>query len=91
LGIFESELQFYTQQDLDLFFANFTPQIPKGTHPIAANVDGGQQSTTDPYYAGGEVSLDLQLAYPIVYPQTITDYEVDDFIVQSNPNDTYVI
>lgn len=91
LGIFESELQFYTQQDLDLFFANFTPQIPKGTHPIAANIDGGQQSTTDPYYAGGEVSLDLQLAYPIVYPQTITDYEVDDFIVQSNPNDTYVI
>ncbi|PCG89982.1 Peptidase S8/S53, subtilisin/kexin/sedolisin [Penicillium occitanis (nom. inval.)] len=89
LGIFESELQFYTQQDLDLFFANFTPQIPQGTHPIAANIDGGQQSTTDPYYAGGEVSLDLQLAYPIVYPQTITDYEVDDFIVQSNPNDTY--
>lgn len=89
LGLFESELQFYTQQDLNLFFANFTPHIPKGTHPIAANIDGGQQATKDPYYAGGEVSLDLQLAYPIVYPQTITDYEVDDFIVQANQNDTY--
>lgn len=90
LGIFESELQFYTQADLDDFFTNFTSgAIPNGTHPVAANVDGGQQSTEDPYYAGGEVSLDLQLAYPIVYPQTITDYEVDDFIVQANQLDTY--
>ncbi len=89
LGIFESELQFYTQQDLDLFFTNFTSYIKNGTHPIGANIDGGMQSTEDPYYAGGEVSLDLQLAYPIVYPQTITVYEVDDYIVQSNQNDTY--
>lgn len=88
LGIFESELQFYRQEDLNLFFANFTPQIPNGTHPIAANIDGGQQATHDAYFAGGEVSLDLQLAYPIVYPQTITDYEVDDFIVQANQNDS---
>lgn len=89
MGIFESELQFYTQLDLDSFFTNFTRYIPNGTHPIGANVDGGQQSTTDPYQAGGEANLDLMLAYPIIYPQTITLYEVDDFIVQANPNDTY--
>ena len=89
MGVFESELQFYTQLDLDSFFTNFTRYIPNGTHPIAANVDGGQQSTTDPFQAGGEADLDLMLAYPIIYPQTITLYEVDDFIVQSNPNDTY--
>jgi tripeptidyl-peptidase-1 len=88
MGIFESELQFWTQLDLDLFFTNFT-SIPNGTHPIAANIDGGQQATDDLYEAGGEVNLDLMLAYPIVYPQTITDYEVDDFIVQANQNDTY--
>lgn len=88
LGIFESELQFYTQQDLDLFFTNFTG-IKNGTHPIAANIDGGQQSTDDPFYAGGEVNLDLMLAYPIVHPQTITLYQVDDYIVQANQNDTY--
>lgn len=88
MGIFESELQFWTQLDLDLFFTNYT-SIPNGTHPIAANIDGGQQSTDDLYVAGGEANLDLMLAYPIVYPQTITDYEVDDFIVQANPNDTY--
>jgi tripeptidyl-peptidase-1 len=89
MGIFESELEFYTQKDLDSFFTNYTSYIPNGTHPIAANIDGGQQSTDDLYYAGGEVNLDLMLAYPIVYPQTITLYQVDDFIVQANPNDTY--
>lgn len=88
MGIFESELQFWTQQDLDLFFTNFT-SIPNGTHPIPKNIDGGQQATDDPYEAGGEVNLDLMLAYPIVHPQTITDYQVDDFIVQANQEDTY--
>jgi tripeptidyl-peptidase I len=90
MGIFESELQFYTQQDLDSFFTNFTQSlIRNGTHPIAANIDGGMQSTKDPYYAGGEVNLDLMLSYPIVHPQTITLYQVDDYIVQANQNDTY--
>lgn len=90
LGIFESELQFYTQYDLDSFFTNYTNgKIPNGTHPVAANIDGGMQSSDDLNYAGTECNLDLQLAYPIVYPQTLTDYEVDDFIVQSNQEDTY--
>lgn len=91
MGIFESELQFWYQEDLDSFYTNFTNYIPNGTHPVPANVDGGMQSTDDPYYAdaGGEVMLDLELAYPIVYPQTITVYQVDDYIVQSNQNDTY--
>jgi tripeptidyl-peptidase-1 len=31
------------------------------------------------------------LAYPIIYPQTITLYEIDDFIVQANPNGTYTL
>ena len=89
MGVFESELQFYTQLDLDSFFTNLTLPIPNGTHPVAANVDGGQQATEDVYEAGEEVNLDLMLAYPIVHPQTITNYQVDDFLVQANPNDTY--
>jgi tripeptidyl-peptidase-1 len=47
------------------------------------------QSTKDLHQAGPEVALDLQLAYPIVYPQEITLYDVDDFIVQANQLDTY--
>lgn len=89
LGIFESELQFYAQKDLDLFFTTYTPYIANGTHPIGANIDGGMQSTKDLLQTGPEVALDLQLAYPIVYPQEITLYDVDDFIVQANQLDTY--
>lgn len=89
LGIFESELQFYQQEDLNLFFTNFSSNIPNGTHPIPANIDGGQQSTDDPYEDGTEATLDIQLAYPIVYPQKITLYSVDDLVVQANQNDTY--
>jgi tripeptidyl-peptidase-1 len=75
---------------LDSFFTNYTSgKIPNGTHPVAANIDGGMQASDDLNYAGTEVNLDLQLAYPIVYPQTLTDYEVDDYIVQSDQEDTY--
>ncbi|KAI8633240.1 putative protease S8 tripeptidyl peptidase I [Xylariaceae sp. FL1651] len=89
MGIFEAELQFWDQLDLDLFYANFTPRIPQGTHPIDRNIDGGVAMTTDPKKAGGESMLDLDLAYPIVHPQTITVFNVDDLHYQTWANDTY--
>ncbi|KAK7710335.1 hypothetical protein SLS64_005920 [Diaporthe eres] len=67
MGIFEAELQYWDQLDLDLFFTNFTHWIPNG----------------------GESMLDLELAYPIVYPQTITVWNVDDIHYQTWENDTY--
>ena len=89
IAVFESELQFYTQKDLDIFFTGFASYIPNGTHPKAANIDGGQQATKDPYSAYGEANLDIQCVYPIIYPQEVTLYQVDDFIVQANQLDTY--
>ncbi|KAK9412956.1 putative Peptidase S53 domain-containing protein [Seiridium unicorne] len=89
LGIFEAELQYWDQQDLDLFFANFTDWIPQGTHPIDEEIDGGIAQTDNISLAGGESMLDLQLAYPIVYPQTITVLNVDDIHYQTWENDTY--
>ncbi|KAH8821627.1 peptidase S8/S53 domain-containing protein [Xylogone sp. PMI_703] len=77
LGIFE-EGDFYLQEDLDLFFANFTPYIKKGTHPTPAFIDGAQAPTTDVEEAGGESDLDFELAYPLIYPQKITLYQTDD-------------
>lgn len=67
----------YSVADLDLFFSNFTPYIPQGTHPILNSIDGGH-APVDVTLAGGESDLDFQLAYPLVYPQTITLYQVDD-------------
>lgn len=80
MGIFESELQYWAQEDLDSFFTNFTKRIPNGTHPIDINIDCGVATTTNLSLAGGEAELDLMLAYPIVYPQTITLYNVDDLL-----------
>ena len=79
IGIFE-EGDFYAQEDLDLFFANFTPQIPQGTSPIPAFIDGAE-APVDVADAGGESDLDFELAYPIVYPQAITLYQTDDINV----------
>ena len=83
LGIYEALNQFYVQSDLDAFFANLTNTnvtntIPAGTHPILASIEGGNASTTDVELAGGEAELDFELAYPIVYPQTITVYAAND-------------
>lgn len=64
MGIFEAELQYWDQPDLDLFFANFTHWIPNGTHPIDHNVDGGVAQTTNVSDAGGESMLDLQVREP---------------------------
>ncbi|MCJ1323789.1 hypothetical protein MMC10_000450 [Thelotrema lepadinum] len=89
MGIFESEAEYYAQEDLNLFFKNFTKYIPQGTHPKLAAIDGGLGPTKNVSDAGGEADLDILLAYPIIYPQTITLYDVDDPLYQLNPNITY--
>ncbi|KAL9113211.1 MAG: hypothetical protein Q9227_002546 [Pyrenula ochraceoflavens] len=71
IGIFEDG-DFYAQQDLNQFFANYTPYIPQGTHPISAFIDGAQ-APVNVSAAGGESSLDLELVYPLIYPQTFLD------------------
>ena len=65
MGIFEAELQYWDQLDLDLFFTNFTSWIPNGTHPINVQIDGGVAQTTNISAAGDESMLDLEIAYPI--------------------------
>lgn len=46
--------------------------------------------TTNVSDAGGEADLDIQLAYPIIYPQSITIFDEDDAYYQSHgTNSTY--
>lgn len=89
LGIFEAELQWYDQYDLDLFYKRFTPWIPAGNHPININIDGGVAETDNVSIAGPEVMLDIELAYPIVWPQNVTIFNVDDIPYQTWANDSY--
>lgn len=63
LGFFEGG-DFYAQEDLDLFFSNFTPYIPSGTHPTLNSIDGGE-APVDISEVGGESELDFQTAYPM--------------------------
>lgn len=90
LGIFESQNQYYWQPDLDSFYSQYARNIPNGTHPIPVSIDGGYAgSAPNASEAGGEANLDFQLAYPIVYPQTVTLFANDDYYYGQLPNDTY--
>lgn len=87
MGIYEADLQFWDQQDLNQFFANFT-SIPNGTHPSTNSVDGGVSKTDKVSEGGGEILLDLDVAYPIVYPQSIVIWDENDLHYQGFNNDT---
>lgn len=87
MGIFE-EGDYYTQEDLNSFFANFTSYIPNGTHPILDSIDGGYAPTANLSQAGGESNLDFELAIPIIYPQTTTLYQTDDHYYAFGGNGT---
>lgn len=89
MGIFETQLQPWDQKDLNIFYSNCYPDIPNGTHPISHNIDGGVAKTKNMDKSGSETNLDLDTAYPIVYPQTITVFDVDDLLYQKEINDTY--
>lgn len=75
MGIYESLGDVYSQEDLNNFFKNFAPWIPQGTGP---NLDliNGATAPNPPESAGGESNLDFDMAYPIIYPQTTTLFQV---------------
>lgn len=85
MGIWEQG-DFYDQEDLNLFFANYTPYIPQGTHPIPNFIDGAVAPVNVPQGAGESI-LDFSLAYPLVYPQKLVLYQTDD-INYSSKNQT---
>lgn len=76
LGIFE-EGDFYDAESLALFFATFAQNIPVTTEPILHGIDGGFAPGV---YATGESDLDLQISYPIIYPQNSIIFQTDDFL-----------
>ncbi|MCJ1400937.1 hypothetical protein MMC11_004148 [Xylographa trunciseda] len=76
MGIYEYG-DSYGNASLDLFFANFAPRIPQGTRPIVDNIDFTPYITTD-LLEEGEGDTDFDVAYPLVYPQTLTKFQTDD-------------
>lgn len=74
LGIYELESR-YNFPDLYAFFEKFAPRIPNGTHPILQSIDGAKGPTKKFNPSGGEALLDIELAYPIIYPQPMKLYQ----------------
>lgn len=74
MGLFE-EGDYYDQEDLNMFFANFTPNIPNGTHPTAQFIDGAFAPVPQDE-GGGESLLDMELSLPIIFPITLDLYQV---------------
>ncbi|CAG8204143.1 unnamed protein product [Penicillium salamii] len=83
LGIIEFMGDVYSEEDLDMFFATFYPQIPTGTYPIQKPVDGGE-APVPVLDAGPESDLDLLMAYPIIWPQKLIVFQTDDMAYEKN-------
>jgi tripeptidyl-peptidase I len=86
LGIYETA-DVYSQSDLNDYFATYPSYgIPNGTAPTLDAIDGASLASG---IVAGESNLDFSLAYPIVYPQNITLYQVrilNSVIICGNTN-----
>lgn len=72
LGIFEDLGDYYSQQDLDIFFNAIANDIPIGTHPELEGIDGGTAPTVVTN-AGAESDLDIQISYRSCPHEKIAD------------------
>lgn len=79
-GIVEYSPQAYLQNDLNLFFQNFS-RAQVGDSPKLDSIDGGiPQTIVQAFRYNGESDLDLEYAMSLVYPQQVTLYQVGDLV-----------
>lgn len=62
LGLYEQG-DYFSKEDLDLYYKTYTPWIPQGTYPIPALIDGANFSVpVDSALNGGESDIDIDIA-----------------------------
>lgn len=83
MGLYETYDSF-SQADISLFFEKFAKNVPSNTAPKVISVDGGTAPVA-PGDArnGGESDIDIDLAISLIYPQSVTVYQVDDLPTSS--------
>ncbi|KAI3109328.1 hypothetical protein CBS147333_5650 [Penicillium roqueforti] len=82
LGLYEQG-DYFAKSDIDMYYKAYAPWIPQGTYPIPALIDGANFSVPD--YSPlntGESDIDIDMAYALIYPQSVTLYQVDDQIYE---------
>ncbi|KAK9420506.1 putative Peptidase S8/S53 domain-containing protein [Seiridium unicorne] len=65
----------YNQADLDNFWSQYAEFIPNGTAPKVNSING---ATAPGRELDGEELLDLQMAYPIAWPQEVEIFQTPD-------------
>jgi tripeptidyl-peptidase-1 len=78
LGVVEYSPQSYRQQDLDLFFEQYAPNLV-GQSPIVHFIDGDALYPNASVYINTESDLDLQYTMTFVQPLNVSLYQVGDF------------
>jgi tripeptidyl-peptidase-1 len=80
LGVVEYTPQAFLQGDLDVWFKQFSPN-QVGTFPDQKLIDGAiVQTQNQSFNFNGESALDLQYAMEMIFPQTVTLYQVGDLV-----------
>ena len=78
LGIVEYTPQSYLQDDLNVFFANFSKHQRQKT-PNLISIDGGAPQTSEQGFGfNGESDLDLEYAMTLANPISVDLYQVGD-------------
>ena len=85
LGVVEFSPDAYSQVDLNLYFRHFAPYVPNGTHPTLVSIDGGK-APVKPAKAGDESDIDFDLTISLLYPQSVTLYQVGEVSFKSFTN-----
>jgi tripeptidyl-peptidase-1 len=67
----------YVPEDLDTFFNSYQPAAV-GARPVLTSIDNGSLIVDNPtdFSVHGESNLDLEYAMALVYPQTVTLYQI---------------
>lgn len=86
-GIVEYTPQIYIQEDLDLFFSNYSKN-QRQRSPILNSINGGiAGNRTQGFFLNAESDLDLEYGMTLVNPQPVQLYQVGDFIEGGSLND----
>jgi len=61
LGLYQQG-SYFAESDVDLFFAKYTTNVPQGTFPINASIDGGSYSVpASSALNSGEADIDIEM------------------------------
>ncbi|KAE8441402.1 hypothetical protein EG329_004991 [Mollisiaceae sp. DMI_Dod_QoI] len=78
MGLYET-YDAFSQGDISLFFENYAKNVPANTSPKVISVDGGTAPVApSDVRNGAESDIDLDLSISLIYPQSVTVYQVDD-------------